>query len=65
MRLSPAACPVTWREPTNNVDNYNDYQAHPYEPGPKPTTGAMSKILGTYEGDDMVRDYSDIYASYS
>ena len=49
----------------NNVDNYNDYKPTPYEPGTEAYDRAMSKILGTYEGDDMVRDYSDIYASYS
>ena len=39
----------------NNVDNYNDYNAPPMSRAPRNTTGAMSKILGTYEGDDMVR----------
>ena len=45
-------------------DNYNDYRPTPYEPGTEAYDRAMSKILGSYEGKDIVRDYSDVYASY-
>lgn len=46
-------------------DNYNNYQPTPYEPGTEAYDRAMSKITGTYEGADITRDYSDVYAQYS
>lgn len=45
-------------------DNYNDYKPTPYEEGTEPYDRAMSKLLGTYEGGDIDRDYSDIDYSY-
>lgn len=49
----------------NNRDNYNNYQPTPYEPGTEAYNRALSKIMGDYEGPDITRDYSDVYASYS
>jgi poly-gamma-glutamate synthesis protein (capsule biosynthesis protein) len=48
-------------------DNYNDYKPTPLDPveNQEAYDRVLSILDGTYEGADQVRDYSDIYASYS
>ena len=43
----------------------NDYKPTPYEEDSEDYARIMSKLLGTYEGENAVKDYSGWYASYS
>ncbi|MCF0138346.1 MAG: CapA family protein [Oscillospiraceae bacterium] len=44
----------------SSLANYNDYCPTPYEEGTTEYDRAMSKLLGTYTGPDLVVDYSSL-----
>lgn len=45
----------------SSTEAYNDYRPEPYEEGSEEYERAMSKLLGTFTGPDLVVDYSQYH----
>lgn len=64
--LSVIPCSVSSRPALEGYtgDNYNDYCPTPYEEGSEGYERTMSKLDGSYEGGNVVVDYSNWYHSW-